>query len=431
MNPHRRTLLTGMGLAALAAGTTGTAAAQTPAVATPKPKPSLGERLAPIAAKHRLAVTFDGDRVSGPGFDRLVEEGKAARFFMVGEEHGIAQVPALVTQLMAALKPAGYTRLGLEISPPTARATDQAARGGIEGLKRFTAEHPPGPPFYTMAEEARMLAAVRAAQPGNAPVLFGLDYEVFEDRLLISLLKAKAPASARLALAALEAASNAGWEQFLKTRNVSLILPFSGDPALVRSVRAAWPRPDAASEEILETLEQTLVINQHQSAERYFDSNNSRAVFNRANWARLWRVEGAKAKPPKMMFKFGGGHMMRGRSPTEVYDIGNLVSETAVLRGETSFNLLVVPADGGRQAYFNPETFPKVSTTAVETIAELSLQALAAQALPGSSTLFDLRPLRAEMPNAVNSSDDTRLARVVRGYDAMLLIDRSTASGDL
>lgn len=429
MNPHRRTLLTGLGLAALAAGTA-RAAAQTPAVAA-TPKPSLGERLGPLAAKHRLAVAFNGDNVSGPGFDKLVEEGKAARFFMVGEEHGVAQVPALVTRLMAALKPAGYARLGLEISPPTARAVDQAARGGIEGLKRFNADHPPGPPFYTMAEEAGMLAAVRAMLPGEAPVLFGLDYEVFQDRMLIALLKAKAPASAIPALAKLEAASNAGWDQFLKTRNVGLILPFSGDPALVRAVRAAWPKPDAASEEILETLEQTLVINQHQAAERYFDSNNSRAVFNRANWARLWRTEGAKARPPKMMFKFGGGHMMRGRSPTEVYDIGNLVSETAVLRGETSFNLLVVPADGGRQAYFNPETFPKVSTTAVETVAELSLQALAAQALPGSSTLFDLRPLRAEMPSAVASADDTRLARVVRGYDAMLLIADARPSGDL
>jgi len=448
MNPHRRTLLAGIGLSAVAAGTT--AVAQTPPA---KPKPPLGERLMAEAEKHRWPVSFDGGTASGPGFERLVSEGEAARFFLVGEEHGLAQVPALVGSLLTALKPAGYSRLGVEVSPPGARALDQAARGGVEGLRRFYAESPPGPAFYTMREEAEMLARVRAAFPGERPLLFGLDYEVLLDRMLIAALGAKAPASAGLAMAALESAADDAWAAYEKTRDIGKVFSFSGDPALVRAVRAAWKRPDPASEEILETLEQTLVINRHQTQKRYFQSNDSRAQFNRANWAKLWAVEGGDMhpaqpvrvpcvdtltgdthpagcmSPPKMMFKFGAGHMVRGRSMTEVYDIASLVSETAALRGEHSFHLLVVPLDG-RQAALNPETMRYVEAP-VSTIEEMALEPLVGAVLPGVSTLIDLRPLRPLMSASVTQTADPRLARVVHGYDAVLFVRDARASGNL
>ena len=142
MTTHRRGLLAGLGLTALAAAAP--AAAQTPPAA---PKPPLAERLATEAAKHRLAVSFDGDAVSGPGLDRILEEARAARFFLLGEEHGVAQVPILAKALFETLAPSGYSRLGLEVSPPAARVLDEAAAEGVAGLKRFVADHPPRPAF--------------------------------------------------------------------------------------------------------------------------------------------------------------------------------------------------------------------------------------------------------------------------------------------
>lgn len=428
MKLDRRGLLAGLGLAGLAATTTPAKAQTAPAPAAPKP--TLAERFAVEAPKHRMGMAFDGESWSGPGLDWLIAEGKAAQFFLLGEEHGVAQVPALVRQLLPALKPAGYSRLGLELSPPGARATDQAALGGVDGLRRFIADAPPGPAFYGMSDEAQMLAAVRAAFPKDRPLLFGLDYEVTLDRLFIAMLKAKAPVQARAAVNALETASLASWAAYEATRDISKIFCFSGDPALVEAVRAAWPRPDPASADILETLQQSLIINGHQTAARYFLSNDSRARFNRANWVRFWRAEVAAGRRPKAMFKFGAGHMMRGRSPTEVYDIGNLVSETAVLMGEHSFHLLVIPADGGKQAVFNPEIL-RYQEVAAGTVAEMALEPLAAQALPEGSTLFDLRPMRRLMSGSVTQTADPRLSRVFHGFDAILLVADSRASGNL
>lgn len=434
MKLDRRDLLAGLGLAGIAA-LPRPAEAQTsaPAPAAPepaKPKPTLAQRLAAEAPKHQLAMDYDGRTWSGPGLDWLVKEGSDAQFFLLGEEHGLAQVPALVGQLLPALKPAGYTRLGLEVSPPAARALDKAAAAGPDGLKRYFAQVDKGPAFYTMKEEAGMLAAVRAAFPGKSPLLFGLDYEIILDRPFIAALKARAPTAARVPLAALEAASLASWAAYASTKDIGKIFCFSGDPALVEAVMAAWPDPDPASAEILETLHQSLIINGHQTAGRYFLSNDSRAQFNRANWARLWRAETAAGRQPRCFFKFGAGHMVRGRSMTEVFDIASIVAETAALMGGHSFHLAVVPLDGGRQAVLNPETVT-YGEVPVETVAEMGLEPLASLVPPATSMLFDMRPLRRLMSASVTATADPRLTRVVHGYDAVLFVRGATPSGNL
>lgn len=427
MTLDRRGLLTGLGLAGLAVAATSADAQTSPPAA---PKPTLAERFAAEAPKHRIAMDHDGNLWSGPGLDWLIQEGAQAQFFLLGEEHGLTQVPALARQLLPALKPAGYSRLGLEVSPPTARALDKAAAGGLDGLKRYFAQVGKGPAFYTMKEEAEMLAAVRAAFPGKPPLLFGLDYEIVLDRPFIAALKARAPAAAAAPLAALEAASLASWAAYAETKDIGKIFCFSGDPALVEAVKVAWPHPDPASAEILETLHQSLIINGHQTAGRYFLSNDSRAQFNRANWARLWRAETAAGRQPRAFFKFGGGHMVRGRSMTEVYDIASIVSETAALMGGHSFHLAVVPLDGGRQAVLNPETIT-YGEAPVETVAEMGLEPLAALVPPSGSVLFDLRPLRRLMSASVTATADPRLARIVHGYDAVLFVRDATPSGNL
>lgn len=396
-----------------------------PAIAQEPPKPTWLDRLKAEFSAGRLPVAIDlNSGVSGAGWDWLLAEGAKARFFAFGEEHGLAQVPILVRDLARGLKP---DRLLLEVSPPTAEDLDQAARGGLAGLQAFYRDAPPGPAFYTMADEARMLAAVRAALPGKGQVIWGLDYEVVMDRRLIARLKPKVPASTKAAFAAVEAASNAGWETFATTRDISKSFCFAGDPALIEALIAAWPKPDRASADILQTLLQTLRTNRAYVEERYFQSNLIRADFMRANFARQWRAASPK---PRILFKFGAGHMVRGRGMTEVFDIGNLLSETATLEGDTSFHLLVIPLNGGRQAAFNPATFT-YDDVPVSTVEEMGLEPLADLALAQGSTLVDLRPLRRFMSAFVTAKADPRLARIVHGYDAILLVRDSVASKGL
>ena len=100
--------------------------------------PERTERITSAALEHRLRLGFDDGVFAGPAWDRLVAEGKASQFLMVGEEHGIAENPLLVAQLFEALAPHGYSKLAIEISPVMASLLDEAAVGGDD---RADVEH--------------------------------------------------------------------------------------------------------------------------------------------------------------------------------------------------------------------------------------------------------------------------------------------------
>lgn len=423
---HRRGLLAGAACAGVAAAAH--AQAQAPA---PAPAPDLAAQLTRAAIDNRRRLAFDGRTFSGPALDLLLEEGGRAQFFLIGEEHGIAENPKLAAQLFRALVPAGYRRFGIEISPPMAAELDRAARGGFEPLRTTLTTPGSQVAFFGMAEEARMLADVRAALPRDAGVFWGLDYEVGADRTLIGLLEqAPKPPAARTALAALRQASSDSWAKYAETRNPQYIYGFSGDPDLVRAVRAAWPRPDGRSAWTLDVLEETFEINRLFFARRGWDSNRRRAALIRENFLRHWRAEAAAGRAPRAMFKMGSGHLIRGRSNTEVFDLGTLLPEAAALQGGSTFSMMVLPGAGAPTAVFDPARWTYGPRTPKDAYAA-GLEPLTAAALPDAFTLIDLRPLRPLLPWSRARTAHIDLTRTVHGFDSLLVMSGSTASANL
>jgi hypothetical protein len=384
----------------------------------------LKERLTAAASENRHRLAFDGRVFSGPGWDLLVKEGAAAQFFMLGEEHGVAEIPALARELLLALKPAGYSKLAIEISGPVAAELDRAALGGVEGVRKFNAEFPPGPAFYYMKEEAEFIAAARAAFPKSASLIWGLDYEVLQDRRLIAQLRTRAPASARAAVEALHQACAASWQKFNETRNPQFLFSFSGDPALVDAVIAAWPNPSAEAEFVLEVLKGTLEANALWVKGQGWASNERRTRLLRGSFVRYWRAEKARGRTPKTLFKFGASHVARGRDMSEVYDIGDLVAEAAALEGGSSFHLFAGPPRTAKHAQFNPSTMSVVPAPAGY-FDEQAVGFLADLAYPDGYTLIDLRALRPVLDGRTKDLD-VRAVRVILGLDAMLVMTGAT-----
>ncbi|MFC3712125.1 hypothetical protein ACFOMD_06070 [Sphingoaurantiacus capsulatus] len=419
----RRAMLAGAGVAVAASALP--ARAQTPVAAQPKP---LMDRLVERASENRLRMDYQGGRFSGPGWDRLVSEGRAAHFFMVGEEHGVAEVPKLVGQLAAALKPAGYERLAIEVSPPMTAEIEKVAKDGYAGLERFMRANAPGVAFYTMREEAQMLADVAK---GGGYRFWGLDYEIMGDPLLVTRLRAKAPASAKAPMDALYTVVTDARAKLLATRQQQHIFAFAGDPELVRAVRRAWPSPDAESGWILDTLEETLEINQLWTKGQGWASNARRTAFLRANLRRHWLAEKAAGRAPKTLFKFGAYHTARGRSGTEVYDIGEFAPAIAELEGSHSYHLLVGAGMDRQVAGINLTTFGYDPGPSGLYKGAFGAEALAALAYPDAPTLIDLRPLRPIMSARQTKTADPDLVRMIHGFDSMLVLSGSTPSASM
>jgi hypothetical protein len=421
---RRRALLGALGLTAAGAAL---ANAQTPAPAASAQ--SLEDRIAQRAMENRQRIAFDGSRFSGEGYERLVAEGQAAQYFCIGEEHGIAENPKLAAQLFSALVPSGYQHVSVEISPPLAAALDGAARGGVDGLRQMFRDPGSNAAFFGMREEAEWLASARGAVRGRGQVIRGLDYEVGADRYLIRALKAKRkPAAAVAALAALEAASNNAWAQYGETHSPQYIFSFSGDPDLVRAVRAAWPNADDESVWMLETLEETLEINKLWVTQQGWASNQRRAEFNRRNLRRYWAADGEDA--PKVMFKMGASHMLRGLTHTQVMDVGTHVSERAEMMGKKSFHVMVLPGAGVQVAQFDPSAWTYGPSNA-ETYVDQGMTPLLSAAYPDAFTLIDLRPIRPLVFGARHKRLDADVVRCIHGFDMLLVLSGSTASSNL
>jgi hypothetical protein len=418
----RRGILSGA--AVLAAAPLLPATAQAPPASD-----SREEKISRAATGTRMRLDHRRGLFSGPAWDWLLEQGRAAHFFLLGEEHGIAENPKLAARLFAALVPSGYSKVAVEISPPMAREIDSAlTRGGLAGLRRMFASRASNTAFFGMREEAEWLAAARAALPGGRPFLWGVDYEAFADRHLIGLLAAKRkPAAAAAALARLEQESSSSWARFDATGDYKFMYTFGGDPALVRAVRSAWPRADPDSAEILDTLERTFEINRLWVGKRAWESNERRAAHLRSNFLRHWRS--VRKADPRIFLKLGASHLMRGRNTTGTYDLGTLVPELAEIEGRKAFSLLVLPGPGTEIAGFDPRTFG-VTPRKVEGAEYMKgLQPIVAAAHPDAFTLFDMHPLRPLVGRAQGA--DSHLADFVHGFDAILIMSGSTPSAAL
>lgn len=398
----------------------------TPPVAA---KPSLADRVTAAATANRLRLAYDGKTFSGPGWDKLVAEGKAAQFFLLGEEHGIAENPKLAGQLFETLAKDGYAKFIIEVSPPMADALDSSARGGVEGLKAQFATPGGEAAFFGMKEEAEMLARVRAAVPGTAPVFWGVDYEVGGDRLLIARLGAMSkPKAAEDALAKLRDASAASWAKYAAERNPQYIYSFSGDPALVRAVRDAWPDRSAEASTILTALEETFEINGMWMRNQGFNSNVRRSTYMRSNVLAHWQAEKTAGRKPRVFAKMGMSHLVRGRNQTETWDIGALVPELAAIEGTKSFGVAILPGEASPVAVFNPVAWayapgePKDHYIA-------GLEPLYAAAYPDAFTLIDLRAIRPLLGGL--SDADPELMRMAHGFDVLMIMSGSTPSANL
>ncbi|HYX82014.1 MAG TPA: hypothetical protein VE714_06440 [Gemmatimonadales bacterium] len=358
---------------------------------------------------------------AGPGWDWLVQQARDARFTLIGEEHGVAETAQLAAALFTALRGSGYSRMAIELSPIIAQDIEAAARrNGLQGILDFFAQPTTWSPMY-LREEAQFLSGVVNAAPKNERVLWGFDRELFSDRYLIAKLEAKVPSRARASFAKLREASTNAW-----TQQTPFI--FSGqDPAVVSAVGTAWPNPDADSDLILRTLEESLAINAVARTGTAWDSAQRRALWMRNSFAdRLREERGA----PNVMFKFGYNHMIRGANYVNIFDLGAMTDEVAALSNERAFHILILPGPGSRQAVLGPgRSFTSVSSDEFDEFkaGDQRLTRVLPNATAAGHEVIDLRALR---PLAMRGLDSWNpdVVRTIHGYDAAVIWKGARAS---
>jgi hypothetical protein len=412
------------------------AGSRPPAVAEPQPASTAEDPLAQALREHRSTMWLNDDlTLGGPGGELLLREGEESIFFLIGEEHGIAQVPFITTALFLALQPAGYRHLAIEVGHALADTLDGLARHdfALESMVVFFNLHPPGGLFFNLQQEAQMLVEVVESAASEPAVLWGLDYDIVGDRFALRRLRELAPSEEAQASVdrALEL-SDARFAEALETRNPGASLMFSGPDSVFVALREAFaPSPGSEADRILHTLYETVKINELFMTGRTYESNLRRAELNKKVFMdHFSQVAWEEDEPERVMLRFGGNHMMRGRTHTDVFDLGNLAAEIATAIGKRSFHLMVVGGPGTEHAVINPQVFEWMNVPVDAANSEWAAPLMTATD-ETKWTLFDMRPLRPLLSAGRLDDVPDRLARSIWAFDAILVLAGSTPSTPL
>jgi hypothetical protein len=400
-------------------------------------KPSLGDAL----KAGRSAVSVKGGKLSGAGGDVLRAAVDDAQFVLMGEDHGIAQIPEFAGALWAELAPRGFHNVALEVGPSVAPKLEEFAKAGDGGkrLAEFVHRFPFSVAFYDWREEFTFLQQCEKSAGPAGMDISGLDQELMgaSGYVVDTIQQHAASPAVRDAAQRLLDENKKMYDDAAKSGNpMELFLMKAGQDdfdGFLKVLKAQSGGDASANETLFEGLIASRDIYGKYQAEQGYASNRERARLMKTNFVEDYaRAEKREGDAPKFFFKFGAFHMYRGLNPLHSSEIGNYVAELAEGRGQKSVHILIVGVKG-KQLHF-----AGIGKPAAEAPLDLAgdpdsdfkfFAPLFENMVEGSWTLYDMRGLRDHFSKL--GPVDPGLERVIFGYEFVVLIPEPVASHEI
>jgi hypothetical protein len=377
----------------------------------------------------RLAITLDKGTLSGPGAAALLQASRQAKYVLLGEDHGVAEIAQFSSAYFNALTPAGFTTLVTENGAVVTSALEEILKGTdpLAAIARFNTTYPDSIAFYTMRQEAEMLAGFAVAA-GPRFEHWGIDQEfVGAAKYLITLMLAQpVNPAARAKLDALRQMDAVASQKAAATGNPLAYLMLSASTDELASLRPLLTGPkEQTARGLLDALLESRAIYQKSASQAPGD----RDLSNRLRLALLKRTLAARlgVQEQKLLIKVGANHAYKGINPLNNRDIGNFLAERAEGQGHTSLHLIVLAATG-KQLRFAGAGKPYQPAPIDLDSSAFKLLA-SAGATDGSWSLFDLRSLRPGSRKL--AAGDIEVFNLINGYDFALIIPEGSASAQL
>jgi hypothetical protein len=331
----------------------------------------------------------------------------------VGEEHGLAQIPAFTAALAQVFRPEVFAT---EIDPYVAQTLTQlATQPGLPTA--YERQYPEALCFYDYQEEFELICTLRQQQVR----LVGLD-QVYGStaapfyRRLGGLVKNSVTQAYLLRQASRYQAQQQAFEQ---AGNDEWVME-KQSPAAIDSLLSLTKTESPAARQMAQDYAASYAI---------YKSQSHQARLNLMKRT-LLRELPADKPTPRMLYKLGANHCARGLSPAtfgEFYDVGNLVQNLADSHDQQSLHLLVIGRQG-TQATGTNQYFPAKNSNSYTAATKTSDQVFLAQATGSDWLMVDLRPARRALTTGKLQVSDVALQRKIMGYDYVLVIPETTAS---
>lgn len=385
---------------------------------------------------NQYSLQLDGGRLRGVGADFLTGEAASNQFMLIGEDHGIAELPQFTAALYRHIQPTGYRYFATETGPFTAGILQSMASRStfLDDLRDTLSKYPWSIPFYTLREEAEMLQSIMDGQNPSGPVIWGLDQEfIGSPRLHFPMLvEQAADRNGTRQLRTYAERAMQGFTTTMRDRNPSSILFYSATRDDFAAMRTAL-NDDPAANRLLNELEESWEIYRKYFTGEGYASNRQRAEMMKRHFQDYYEAAAKETALPKVLFKFGANHIYRGANGLNVFDIGNYVNELASKEGTGSFHIYVVGKAGTKNAYtpFADESAKKAPYNAKDYLDRIDLRPVLALSEGPAWSLFDLRPIRHLLFSKKLRDLDPALEKVIWSYDAFLVIPEVHAATEV
>ena len=364
-----------------------------------------------LIRRNQHPLTLNGTQFSGTGWAKLQQEVLKSQVVLIGEDHGIAEIPLFTTAIAKEFKP---TLFIAEID--AYQAQDLSRLAGQPGLPLvFQKKHPMALSFYSWTEEFELARYLRSR---NVELL-GIDQvNAFSTGRFYSLLAEKSKDKAVKSYFSRRAIAYQANDRAAFGADLSQITILRQSSATLDSLVALTKK---------ESPEVQRMVNDYVASARIYQTQSHQPRVNLMKRNVGMRLSGSQPLP-KTLLKLGANHAARGVSLVSgVFDVGNLVLNLADAHDQKSLHILIAGKQGKKLSGFNLDDFSK-NIASYSNTDEVFVKPFP---VPTGSTawqVFDMRPIRRALLNEKLKLDNLKLITVIMGYDYVVIIPETTAS---
>jgi len=341
------------------------------------------------------------------------------QFVMVGEQHGLKEIGEITSLIYRIAQPLGYNYLCIETDAVAAYQIEQSAKGKnpTQLAKEQDETFPFSIPFYTNYDDYDLFSQVIQSQGS----IWGID-QTFMTQFRLNFDHLERTTSNREfkeELKKLKVSANAAFEKAMEEKDfmAPFIFQYSDE---IHSKLMGLARVED-EKEVLRQLKKTKEIYLLNFAKQSYLSSSKRARLMKQNFLNYYNAAIKTDKHPKVIFKLGANHVMKGLNKSNVYDIANFVAELALLNGMNSTHVLVQGING-ESAVGNP--FSPVPTEAFDHTHDFPVEIQ--QSLEELNQKYFILNLSQLRPGAKSYSSE--LQEWMFRYDFVILIKDATAT---
>jgi hypothetical protein len=361
--------------------------------------------------------TYKNENFEGPGWNLIKKELSDSHIVFIGEQHGIAEIPIFSGKVAEILQPKA---LVTEIDPYTAAHLEKISKNPA-GYAAYFKHKPYDFAFYSWQTEmdlARKMVLSGIQIWGINEINF-LSLPTFFETLAAA---SKKNSNKKAALKKAETYAKNDFPLFSDSNKYGDFIAYRIQETEVDSLLYDFRNESPASQKMLRDLKLSLPIFSNTGYQLRINLMKK----NLLNYLEPYMTTD-KIAIPKLLFKLGANHAVRGEAREEIFEVSSLADNLADAADKKSLHIFIIgkhgtvnamaPVDNSKAivAYDGLEDFKELLPF-LEKVSE------------NEWTVFDLRPIRHLVKREKLKISDPDLKAYIMGFDMLVIFDKTSGN---